>query len=146
MPKCGTSSWGYIESLTKLAMTTTIFMLLFLMFLCKKKHRRAVHRHNAGPDLGSNCLILWWFCLKSFLNKQTTKQHTKFPSIQRVNIITRNVVWGLLDLFYSGIQLSILFSPYLCLSRFVFTRRWYIDKLGIFHANQTSICLDSHQK
>ena len=25
-------------------------------------------------------------------------------------------------------------------------RRWYDDKLGIFHANQTSICLDTHQK
>ena len=24
------------------------------------------------------------------------------------------------------------------------TRRWFNDKLGIFHANQTSMCLDPH--
>ena len=29
---------------------------------------------------------------------------------------------------------------------FLCTRRWYIDKFGIFHANQTSMCLDPHQK
>ena len=44
----------------------------------------------------------------------------------------------------------ILLSPYLCffsfVSRFVFTRRWYINQFGIFHAKQTSICLDPHQK
>ena len=33
----------------------------------------------------------------------------------------------------------------LFISRFGCTR-WYIDKLGIFHANQTSICLDPNQK
>ena len=32
------------------------------------------------------------------------------------------------------------------LYRLVFTRRWHIDNLGIFHANQTSICLHQHQK
>ena len=31
------------------------------------------------------------------------------------------------------------------ISQFVFTRRWYIDKLGIFHANK-HLCLDSHQR
>ena len=30
--------------------------------------------------------------------------------------------------------------------RLVCTRRRYIDRLGIFHANQTSICLDRHYK
>ena len=61
-----------------------------------------------------------------------------------------SVIWPtgveLLDFFYSGMQLYILVSSYLCISRFVFTRRFYIDKLGIFHANQTSMCLDPHQK
>ena len=31
----------------------------------------------------------------------------------------------------------------LFISRFLCIWRWYIDKLGIFHANQTSICFDS---
>ena len=47
-------------------------------------------------------------------------------------------------------QLFILLSHYLCfiifISRFVISKRCYIDNLGIFHANQTSICLDPHQK
>ena len=34
----------------------------------------------------------------------------------------------------------------LFISRFVFNSRWYIDKLGIFLINQTSSCLDPHQK
>ena len=38
-----------------------------------------------------------------------------------------------------------LFYP-LFISRFVCTRRLYNDKLGIFHVNQTSICLDPSQK
>ena len=31
-----------------------------------------------------------------------------------------SVVWGLLDIFYSGIQLYILLSPYLCLISFLY--------------------------
>ena len=31
-------------------------------------------------------------------------------------------------------------------SIWLFTRRWYINKLGIFRANQKSTCLDPHQK
>ena len=34
----------------------------------------------------------------------------------------------------------------LFISQFVFDRRLYIEKLGIFHANQTSICLDPHME
>ena len=53
--------------------------------------------------------------------------------------------------FYSSMQLYVLYvlwsifvlSPFI--TQFVCTR-WYIDKLGIFHAYQTSICLDPHQK
>ena len=52
----------------------------------------------------------------------------------------------LLSFFYSGMQIYILFSPYLCISRFVFTSRFDIDNLGIFDANQTSLCLNPHQK
>ena len=32
----------------------------------------------------------------------------------------------------------------LFISWFICSRRWCIDKLGVFHANQTSMCLDSH--
>ena len=46
---------------------------------------------------------------------------------------------------------SVLFTveslSLLCLlfiSWFICSRRWCIDKLGIFHANQTTICLDPH--
>ena len=58
----------------------------------------------------------------------------------------------LLDFFCSCIKLYILlslifvFSPFCIIPRFVFTRGCYIDRLGIFHSNQTSICLDPHQK
>ena len=52
----------------------------------------------------------------------------------------------LLDFFCSGIQFNLLLSPYpcfislLCLDLYVFG----IDKLGVFHANQMSVCLDPH--
>ena len=55
---------------------------------------------------------------------------------------------GFLLLRYSAVytvESLALFYP-LLISRFVCTRRWYIDELRIFHVNQTSICLDSHQK
>ena len=41
----------------------------------------------------------------------------------------------------SNYQLRILIPLF-----FLCTRRWYIDKSGIFHANQTSMCFDPHQK
>ena len=40
----------------------------------------------------------------------------------------------------------LIFVHLLFISRCVFTWRGYIDDLGNFHANQTSICLDPHQK
>ena len=54
----------------------------------------------------------------------------------------------LLDFFCSSIQFYVLLSPYLCfiffISLFICFWRWCIDKLGVFHANQTymswSIC------
>ena len=49
------------------------------------------------------------------------------------------------------LQYSVLFSveslPLLYLlfiSLFICSRRLFIDKLGVFHANQTSYCLDPH--
>ena len=55
------------------------------------------------------------------------------------------------DFFCSSIQLYTLLSPYLWfiffLSWFICTRRWFLDTLEIFHANQSSIKIwyDPHQ-
>ena len=53
----------------------------------------------------------------------------------------------LLDFFCSVIQFYLLLSPYLCFISLLYLdlyvlRRWCIDKLGVFHANQISMCLD----
>ena len=55
--------------------------------------------------------------------------------------------------FFNCIQLYILLSPYLCFISFynlicicIYYRSGYIDKLVIFHANQTYIRLDPHKK
>ena len=55
---------------------------------------------------------------------------------------------GFLLLRYSVLfTVESLFLLYLLVkSRFICSRRWYIDKLGVFHANQTSMCLDPHLK
>ena len=55
----------------------------------------------------------------------------------------------LLDYFCSGIQFILLLSPYLCFISLLYLdltcfRRWCIDKLGVFHANQISMYLDPH--
>ena len=54
----------------------------------------------------------------------------------------------LLDFFCSGIQFYLLLSPYLWFISLLYLdlyfRRWCIDKLGVFHANQASMCLDPH--
>ena len=49
----------------------------------------------------------------------------------------------------SGIQFYLLLSPYLCIyllfiSWFILYWRSCIDMLGVFHANQISMCLDPH--
>ena len=53
---------------------------------------------------------------------------------------------GFLLLQYSVLftveSLSLLYL--LVISWFICFRRWCIDKLGVFHANQISMCLDSH--
>ena len=53
---------------------------------------------------------------------------------------------GFLLLRYSVLftveSLSLLYL--LVISWFIWSRRWCIDKLGIFYANQTSMCLDPH--
>ena len=56
----------------------------------------------------------------------------------------------LLDFFYSGIQFYLLLSPYLCfisllyLDLYVLGDVELINKLGVFRANQISMCLDPH--
>ena len=51
----------------------------------------------------------------------------------------------LLDFFKSGIQLYLLLSPYLCFISFLYFDIFLLGD-GTFHANQTSFCLDPHQK
>ena len=51
----------------------------------------------------------------------------------------------LLDFFCSGIQFYLLLSPYLCFISFLYLDLYVLgdgDKLGVIHANQTSMCLD----
>ena len=56
----------------------------------------------------------------------------------------------LLDFFCSSIQFYLLLSPYLCfifllyLDLYVLGDDALIIKLGVFHANQISMCLDPH--
>ena len=52
----------------------------------------------------------------------------------------------LLDFFCSGSQFYLLSCPYLCFISFLYLDLYVlgIDKLGVFHANQTSMCLDPH--
>ena len=55
----------------------------------------------------------------------------------------------LLDISCSGIQFYLLLSPYLCFVSFLYPDLYVlgddaIDKLGVFHANQISMCLDPH--
>ena len=40
-------------------------------------------------------------------------------------------------------SLSLIYLLFITWS--ICTRRWFMDKLGLFHANQTSICLDPYQ-
>ena len=52
--------------------------------------------------------------------------------------------------FCSGIQLYVMLSPYRWFIYFLYfdfvcSRRWLMDKIGIFHANQTFMCLDPYQ-
>ena len=58
----------------------------------------------------------------------------------------RSLPVGFLLLQYSVLcaveSLSLLYL--LFISWFICSRRWCIDKLGVFHANQTSMCLDPH--
>ena len=49
----------------------------------------------------------------------------------------------LLDFFCSGIQFNLLLSPYPCFISLLYLDL-YVDKLGVFHANQISMCLDPH--
>ena len=54
-------------------------------------------------------------------------------------LIASTLVFYKVHILLTGqIHFDILFVHWYC------TRRWYIDKLGGFHTNQTSMCLDPH--
>ena len=50
----------------------------------------------------------------------------------------------LLDFFCSSIQFYLLLSPYLSFISLLYLEFYVLDKLGVFHVNQISMCLDSH--
>ena len=54
----------------------------------------------------------------------------------------------LLDFFCSGIQVNLLLSPYPCFISLLYLDLYVLGydahKLGVFHANQISLCLDPH--
>ena len=56
----------------------------------------------------------------------------------------------LLGFFCSANQFYLPLSPYLCIISFLYLDLYvlrdnaFIDKLGVFHANQISMCLDPH--
>ena len=54
----------------------------------------------------------------------------------------------LLDFFCSGIQFNLLLSPYPCFISLLFLDLYVLGdgalKLGVFSANQISMCLDPH--
>ena len=54
----------------------------------------------------------------------------------------------LFDIFCSGIQFYLLLSPVLCFNSFLYLHLYVLGDdalmLGVFHANQTSLCLDLH--
>ena len=55
----------------------------------------------------------------------------------------------LLELFCSGIQFYLLLSPYFCFISLLYLDLYVLGedtliRMGVFHANQTSMCLDPH--
>ena len=70
----------------------------------------------------------------------------KGPDALAVCWAHRGLPVGFLLLWYSVLftveSLSLLYL--LVISWFICSRRWCIDKLGVFHANQISMCLDPH--
>ena len=53
----------------------------------------------------------------------------------------------LLDFICSRIQFYVLLSPYICFISILYLDLYVLGddaKLGVFHANQTSMCLDPH--
>ena len=51
---------------------------------------------------------------------------------------------NLLDFFCSSIQFYLLLSPYISFISLLYLEFYVLDKLGVFHANQISMCLDLH--
>ena len=83
-------------------------------------------RHFVGPDLGPNCL-------------QRSSAEDLFVGPTGVY---------LLDFFCTGIQFYLLLSPYLCFISLLYLDLYVFGDdalmLGVFHANQISICFDPH--
>ena len=50
----------------------------------------------------------------------------------------------LLDFFCSSIQFYLLLSPYLSFISLLYLEFYVLDKLGVFHVSQLSMCLDPH--
>ena len=53
----------------------------------------------------------------------------------------------LLDFFCSGIQFNLLLSPYPCFISLLYLDLYVLGDdalIGVFHANQISMCLDPH--
>ena len=56
---------------------------------------------------------------------------------------------SLFDFFYSCVQLYIRLNTYVCFISFFYVDLYLLGddtSISIFHANQSSICLDPHQK
>ena len=66
------------------------------------------------------------------------------PQDSHAMFAASQVVCTVKGLMQYSVESSSFFN--LFYSRFVCTRRSIIDKIGIFHENQTSMCLDPHQK
>ena len=86
--------------------------------------------------------ILWWFWLNDLFIDEMVGAWC-FSCCQ--------VHQGLPVGFFFALSYSVLFTVEalsviypLLISSFICSRRWCIGKFGVFHAKQTSVCLDSH--
>ena len=109
-------------------------------------------------------LFAWWSTqsgLETLLSSLITRRWVRLQTLWRYRLkdlsidemigawcigVYRGLPVGFLLLWYSVlltvVALSLLYL--LFKSWFICSRRWCIDKLGVFHANKTSMCLDPH--
>ena len=78
----------------------------------------------------------------------TTSQYSDEIS-SLIWLFVRPTGFFLLDFFCCGIQFYLLLSPYLCFISLLYLDLYVLgddalNKLGVFHANKISICLDPH--